>query len=219
MAQRILPYLLAQQLWEQQSPAWSEAERDRFLLGSVLPDAVAHPRQRLSSHYVVLRPDKSNYFDFAAFRSAFPEHCASDPLYGGYYLHLVVDALYRHFLRSSGTHALLLHPRDMGRLQRDYHLLNHYLTQTYRLENHLTCPAELCQEPLLAVANFAVEPFLAAMAADFTEDPPGETYYLTEELVEEFLANSLPLCRSALDAVREGEDFLSPTELLLLPGE
>ena len=51
------------------------------------------------------------------------------------------------------------------------------------------------------------------MRGDFTEEPQGTTRYLTETLLEEFLAGAMEVCREALRRILAGEKPLDPLDL------
>ena len=93
MAQRIVHYLIAVRLAEE-IPV---SDRQRFLAGSLLPDAHTVPEDREKTHYRTYCGD-SRIYDFNRFRKEYPDEIFRDDLYLGYYLHLIEDAVYRFFL-------------------------------------------------------------------------------------------------------------------------
>ena len=123
-------------------------DRSRFLLGSLLPDAYEKPEQRDLTHYTA-RENDLVWFDFNAFSAAFGDEIRTDPLYLGYYLHLVEDDLHRRMIH--GRYGDRLTPKNDGEvaiLYRDYHLLNRYLTDAYGLRNELALPPDFDSLPL-----------------------------------------------------------------------
>lgn len=67
----------------------------RLLLGVVLPD---YGYQGNSHLKIPVAGGHKRTYDFEGFREMFGELMQTDELYLGYYLHLVQDILFRHFL-------------------------------------------------------------------------------------------------------------------------
>ena len=91
MAQRTIHYLFGEMI-SNQIPL---SDKKRFLLGSILPDAI-EPHNRDTSHFII-ETQLHKYFDFEAFRRQYAAQIQQDDLYLGYYMHLVEDAFYRSF--------------------------------------------------------------------------------------------------------------------------
>ena len=68
---------------------------DRLMFGATLPDASKGKAAHL--HKFVWGYNKKVY-DFEFYREKFGELMKTDDLYLGYYLHLVQDICYRHFV-------------------------------------------------------------------------------------------------------------------------
>ena len=51
------------------------------------------------------------------------------------------------------------------------------------------------------------------MRGDYTENPQGTTHYLTETLLEEFLADARDTCREALRRILSGGEPMDPRSL------
>ena len=96
MAQRTIHYLFAE-LISREIPV---GEKNRFLLGSVLPDAFSDVPQRQITHFKRSLPGNRTIFDFDAFKKKFGTLMRRDSLYLGYYLHLLEDAFYRQFITT-----------------------------------------------------------------------------------------------------------------------
>ncbi len=201
MAQRTIHYLLGELLLRQ-CPA---RDRKRFLLGCILPDAFADLSERALTHFTNRSVPGYMYFDFDAFRERFGEKMAADDLYLGYYMHLVEDNFYRVFFRQRVGIAIdNQKPEQVRRLHRDYTLLNAYIVERYGLSNEVEPPADFESEPLAKVAHFDLDGFLAEFDGDFTRQAEGETHYLTEAVLEEFLGLYYEPCLLELRTVMRG---------------
>ena len=199
MAQRTVHYVFGCRLAE----ACGVEDAPRFLLGSLLPDAVPDKRERNASHFAYRGEDGVRYYDFDRFRAVFADRM-SDPLYLGYYMHLVEDDFYREFCYKL-HHFSFLREEDVRALHRDYHLLNQYLREKYGLENRLSLPADFAEEPLCSAARFDGEGLLRDFAEDLRERPEGDFSFLSPALIDEFITKYLPKAELELRAVLRGE--------------
>lgn len=206
MAQRTVHYALGQRLLDQLGPEAAP----RFLLGSLLPDAIRSKADRDASHYIVRCSDGARYYDFNCFRRDFAASM-DDPLCLGYYMHLVEDCFYRVFIHRE-YHYYFVREENVRALHRDYHLLNPWLVEKYRLDNRLTLPADFDAEPLSRIARFDVPGLLRDFAADLSERPEGEYTYLSPPMMDEFIARCLPEAAKELRTVLRGESRLRPAD-------
>ncbi len=201
MAQRTIHYLLGELLLRR-CPV---RDRKRFLLGCILPDAYSDLSQRALTHFTNRSVPGYMYFDFDAFRERFGEKLTADDLYLGYYMHLVEDNFYRVFFRERvGVAIDNQKPEQVRRLHLDYTLLNTCIVERYGLRNEVLRPADFEKEALAAVAQFDLDGFLAEFDGDFTRRAEGETRYLTEAVLEEFLALYYEPCLRELRTVLRG---------------
>ncbi len=202
MAQRTVHYVSGQIL----AARCGLDDLPRFLFGSLLPDAVNDNSERNRSHYICLN-EEGRHYDFDAFRSDFFDKLNADPLYLGYYLHLVEDNLYRDYCHKD--HLLyFISDEEVRALHRDYHLLNPYLTQRYSLSDGLLCPPDFEKEALSHIARFDPGGLIAALKNDLSEKPEGSFTYLSPAFIDGFISASLPSCEKELRAVLRGERFL-----------
>ena len=206
MAQRTIHYLFGE-LFSKQVEL---KDKQRFLLGNVLPDAYANGSDRDKTHYTI-KTDTQVYFDFSKFRDEYAELICSDDLYLGYYMHLVEDAFYRQFLysdrviRPSG-------PEEVSMLHNDYHILNSHIVNKYQLQNTLTDPVNLENESINDIMEFRVNEFLKDMSGDFMDQTIGSTRFLTEALLDEFIEEYVSLGLQELQRVRSGSTLLRPID-------
>ena len=204
MASRIL-HLAAAKLILDEHPV---ADEKRFRLGSILPDA----GERVSAHFRVrIDGGAKTIMALSDFRARFADKM-DDPLYLGYYLHLVQDIVFRKvFYLDHGWKVDA--PGKVERLYDDYHILNAWAIQKFALRDDLTAPENFSAELLAAVSNFELPEFFAELHADFTTPPPpGDCVYFTKAIAEEFLTAAVPLCLREIAALREGETVVNERE-------
>lgn len=104
-----------------------ELDKNRFLLGSIAPDAHLPSKQfKMISHFA----NKGNGPDGRAFLDKYI-NCLNDSFYLGYYCHLVADKLWfgKYYTNYSKSHRN--HYRDYDRLTR-------ILIKYYKLENNVS---------------------------------------------------------------------------------
>ena len=206
MAQRTVHYLFGE-LFSQQIEI---KDKQRFLLGNVLPDAYAKGSDRDRTHFIV-KTDTQVYFDFSKFRDEYADLICSDDLYLGYYMHLVEDAFYRQFLYSDRV-IRPSNPEEVAMLHNDYHILNSHIVNNYHLQNELIYPIDLEAESIGNIAEFRVNGFLEDMSGDFMDQITGTTRFLTEELLDEFIEVYVSLGLKELQSVRSGSTLLQPID-------
>ena len=202
MAQRTVHYVFGLRLAE----ACGIADVPRFLLGSLLPDAIGSKDERDVTHYVFRGADGTRYYQFDHFHRDFADRMHA-PLYLGYYMHLVEDNFYRAFCHDD-YQLYFIRDEAVRALHRDYHLLNPWLVRRYALENRLTIPSDFTSEPLASIAGFDLTKLQDDLAQDFTERPTGDFTYLSPAMMEEFIERFLPQAEAELRAVLEGRELL-----------
>lgn len=201
MAQRTIHYLFGEMI----ADAVGINDRERFLLGSVMPDAI-EAKDRDAAHFKK-RTETHDRFDFDAFRERYADRMLQDDLYLGYYMHLVEDAFYRTFVYGNGYRM----PRNMDEvklLHNDYHILNAYIVKNYGVRNILHGDISLENEPICDIADFKLREFLNEMANDFTEQTTGDTVFLTESMLDEFVGKYLPIAIEGVKSLKSGTPAL-----------
>ena len=194
-------------------------DRNRFLLGNILPDAYVDRKDREVTHFK-RQPGGTGpiHFDFKDFRERFSRQIMEDDLYLGYYLHLFEDVVYRRYLHKVCNFWLQIKTMDdVERLHRDYHLLNTYLVKTYGLQNTVTLPEGLDKEPLLQLCPFRVEGFLQELEGDFHETVEGQTSLLTEALLDGFLDQYQDQVLAEARKIRAGDWSTDPLDYAWIP--
>jgi hypothetical protein len=202
MAQRTVHYVFGLRLAE----ACGIADVPRFLLGSLLRDAIGSKEERNLTHFAFHGADGSRYYQFDLFRRDFVDQM-SDPFYIGYYMHLVEDSFYRAFCHRD-YQFYFIKDEAVRALHRDYHLLNPWIVKRYALVNRLTLPSDFSDEPLARIADFDLRKLREDFAQDFIEQPVGNFTYLCPSMIETFIERYLPQAETELRAVLEGQEFL-----------
>lgn len=207
MAQRTIHYLFGDILSKENVLK----DKNRFLLGSVLPDAYSSVVERDISHFTDTKlPNNQVYFDFMKFRAQFNELIKTDDLYLGYYMHLVEDDFYRQFIREIHMKNDVPHSaEEVARLHNDYHILNAYIVEKYKIEYTLVQPVDFKMEPVNRIVRFTLERFLEDLQHDFTENPQGKTCFLTEDMLDQFIDQYIDLAIKELHSVLNGEYYLN----------
>ena len=185
-------------------------DKKRFLFGSIIPDAYVDVKFRDVTHYKV-RGEEGTYLDFHKFRNDYLEQIRQDDLYLGYYMHLVEDAVYRKFFYNEHS-KMPKSKEDVIRLHMDYHMLNMYIVDKYELKNELVQMENGYQNEFAQIGEFRVMEFLEEFEQDFSEDISGETFYITEAMVDEFVERYLPIVLKELESVRNGKISLDVKE-------
>lgn len=109
----------------------------RLKLGSVLPDACAPGRTTEASHLKIkLCGATKKTYDLTLYREKFGQKMREDDLYLGYYLHLIQDILFRHFIYEM-HHWDSRTPGNVDKLHNDYTLINTYVVRQYQLTDTL----------------------------------------------------------------------------------
>ncbi len=204
MAQRTIHYCLGTFLIER----GLIHDKDRFLLGTVLPDAYRDPRDRRKAHFQSDRIPGKRFFDFDEFYDRYEEKIREDDLYLGYYLHLLEDDLYRDLFHRRLQLPRMKNDEDVETLHRDYHLLNRIIVEKYDLHYDIAVPDGLEEEELLKILPFDIENFLEEFKKDFHEEVSGECRFISEDMVFRFLDEYRDPVLNETEALRRKERFL-----------
>lgn len=191
----------------------SLAETNRFLIGSILPDAYVNHDARAISHYIKTVPGEgSHYFDFREFQNQYRSKILEDDLYLGYYAHLLEDAFYRDYLYREKNMLQKIKSSRLEVLYQDYHILNSFIAKTYPLPQHLKYPARFQEETINAITAFDLETAIADYADDISEHTVRKTILLTENMLEEFVSKYLQKLEEEMRNVRQGVSSINPLD-------
>ena len=178
---------------------FSNPERLRF--GAVLPDF----RKSGNSHLFIFPcGGYKKAYDMAGFLARVGERMREDDLYLGYYLHLVQDIGYRHYVYDRYKWNPMLEG-NVERLHRDYALVNPHIVARYGLQNNIVVPEGFAAEPLTELAEFDTDGLLRSMQEYLTQQPEGDIFFFTREMSDEFIEESVEECLKELDRIERGE--------------
>lgn len=200
MASTIMHLAVAQELFR--SHAFSSPARLKF--GVILPDAGPQSTSHLK---ISLHAGRKKTYDLDAFRAAFGERIRQDDLYLGYYLHLVQDVCFRHFLYGQlGWDPHI--PGNVDKLHHDYALCNAAVIRAYGLKNDVVIPDGFDREPIHRLDPLDAEALLRALGGYFFNAPAGEASFFTQERAEAYIHLAAEWCRRELDALASGGPLL-----------
>ena len=179
----------------------------RLKFGAVLPDACAKGGSTAESHFKIgVCGNNKRTYDFTRYKTLFFDLMETDDLYLGYYLHLVQDTLFRHFVYDE-YHWDPTVPGNVDRLHRDYVLMNSYVIRKYGLRDDVKLPEHFEEEPISSVYPFDPEGFLEEMKGDFEivvreEESP---FFFTWQMADEYIQSAVSFCLEELTALERGE--------------
>lgn len=206
MAQRTIHMLFGTLLSEK----FELVDKNRFLIGSMLPDAYTNPAERKVAHYIKYIPDENClYFDFEDFFGKFQNEIMNDDLYLGYYAHLVEDAFYRYFLYYEKHFMEKIKSYELTILHNDYHILNSYIAKKYNLPSYLETPKEFEDELINGITEFDMDKLISDYQNDIVEVSDEKTVLLTEDMLEEFVAEYIDVLADELRNIRNGHSRLN----------
>ena len=177
---------------------------NRLKFGAILVDAGEGKRGHLNKY--IWGHNKKAY-DFELFRSLYGDLLKSDDLYLGYYLHLVQDICYRHFVYDK-YHWNPLIPGNVEKLHKDYSIINKYVADKYNLKNDLSVPEEFDKEKINDICHFDVDWLMESMNDYFKEVPQEDLFFFTREMADEFIGEAVELCLKELKALDEGAGMI-----------
>lgn len=215
MASRLMHLSIASQL-EKVLPI---KDKNRFRIGSILPDAViSADKKEINSHFIeifdgsaIFGGGERKHFDFYGFFDVFGDMIMSDELYLGYYFHLIEDNIFRHYLYYiKGVLSRRGDPELQRQLYRDYHILNEKLPEKYGFKNNLYVPQNFGEEKINDIYPFELERFLDDMQGDFTESLGENPKLITLRSLDKYFINSsVTLCSAEYYAVLQGRHHLA----------
>ena len=175
---------------------------DRLKLGVVLPDAV---EDSADSHFKIRLADSDRRtYDLNRYRKLFGECMKNDDLYLGYYLHLIQDLKFRHFMYDTYRWNPYV-PGNVDRLHRDYALSNFYVIKHYGLKKDLKVPEDIRQEPLYRQVQFQAESQVKEIEESFAPMEEEEPFFFTAAMADEFIDLAVSACLEELEAMEKGQ--------------
>jgi hypothetical protein len=135
----------------------------------------------------------------------------NDDLYLGYYLHLVQDLLYRHFIYDKYNWDSRLEG-NLERLYDDYRQINAYLIDKYEMQNDIHIPTDFETERICEIAIFEPIQFIEEFKTDFEPINYKERFFFTDSMVDEYIQWSVDFCKKELDAFKVGSYYFDEYE-------
>ena len=190
----------------------SFSDMNRLKLGEVLPDFSTVGNIMGNSHLKIKVMDgKKSSYDFDRFRVLFGERMLKDDLYLGYYLHLVQDILYRHYVYDRhGWNPTI--PGNVERLHNDYRIVNWYVISKYGLKNDLVIPEDFGREELNQICSIDTQGMMEDMKRFFQPVEEEPIFFFTKEMTDEFIAEAVVFCEKEVEKLRRGEPGIDMTE-------
>lgn len=177
----------------------------RLKFGAVVVDAGEGGNQAGKSHLKVnVLEGKKKTYDFDRYRELFGERMLTDDLYMGYYLHLVQDSLYRHYVYDR-YHWNPTVPGSVERLHKDYQIVNRYIIHKYALTNDISVPAGFQDEAINRICSFDTEGLLRDLYTYFLPVEEEPVCFFTKEMSDEFIGEAVEFCVEEVQKLRNGE--------------
>lgn len=175
---------------------------DRLKLGAVLPDAGYNGNSHMK---IAVAGGRKKTYDFEGYRRMFGELMKADDLYLGYYLHLVQDVVYRHFVYDK-YHWNPMIPGNIEKLHRDYEIGNSYVVQKYQLRNEFVIPPDFEREALSKLCAFDLKDLRESMDSYFLSAEDGDVFFFTRGMTDEYIAGAVEYCMRELEDLEKGKE-------------
>ena len=186
----------------------SFTDKNRLFLGAVVVDYGYDGNSHLK---INVCDDKKKTYDFDRYRELFGERMLTDDLYLGYYLHLVQDSLYRHFVYDK-YHWNPMIPGNVEKLHNDYSIVNYYVATKYNLTSEITVPSGFERETLCNICSFNTAKLCSDMESYFIPVPETPIFFFSKEMSDEFIVEATDYCTSEIERIRRGEPGINMIE-------
>lgn len=203
MASRIMHLAIASQL-EKVLPI---SDSNRFRVGHILPDSVLSvDKWKINTHFVeIFDNGKRKHFDFYKFFARYKKEILTNELYLGYYFHLIQDGIFRDILYNDmGFISKRGDQNFLNELYNDYHILNGWAVEKYKLVDNLFEPKGYKSEKINEIFLFEINDFIKDMKADFNERIDKEPKYFKKIWAEIFIEKCVDICVSEYQAISGG---------------
>lgn len=174
----------------------------RLRLGAILPDFGYQGNSHLK---ISVAGGHKRTYDFEGFREMFGERMRKDELYLGYYLHLVQDILFRHFLFER-YHWNPTLPGNAEKLNRDYSIGNAYVVKKYQLKKELAIPSDFEKESLHRICAFDLGKLQESMDAYMDSQDDGDIFFFTNDMTDEFISEATEFCLKETESLMKGTE-------------
>ena len=178
---------------------------DRLKLGSILVDYGYNGNSHMK---ISVAGGHKKTYDLNGYRSVYGELMKKDDLYLGYYLHLIQDIIYRHFVYDK-YHWNPLIPGNVEKLHRDYAIGNYYVVRKYGLSNEVSIPTDFDKEPINRICQFNLDGLVQNMNSYFVPINDDDIFFFTKEMTDEYIEEAVDYCIREVDNIirrNEGTD-------------
>ena len=193
-------------------------DREGFMLGCILPDALPPDKKHdCNCHYIALFDDgRYKWFDSLAFYDEYEYEIKHDPIYLGYYFHLISDNVFRQIFYIELGLISRRGERSLFReFYRDYNILNRQIADFYQLDKGLSVPARLKDTALYKRYGFEPEALIKDICDDIDSRYEGETMHFDMDIVKRFVDRSAEICIKELAAIKEGRHVYDRYEMAI----
>lgn len=184
---------------------------DRLRFGTILVDACSSKDMNQSHIKKELCGRIKKTYDLNEFRDMFGNLMLTDDLYLGYYLHLVQDICYRHYIYDK-YHFDYTIPGNKEGIHSDFAILNKYIVDKYGLKNNLHIPEGFETEPINKLCKFEVNQQMEAMQTYFSTSVDGAIFFFTRGMTDTYISKAIELCSKELDAIRNNKPLMDSYE-------
>ena len=136
-----------------------------------------------------------------------------DPLYLGYYLHLVQDLVYHYSINEIYNFSAKI-KGNVEKLHNDYRLINRYVIDRYKLKNSVRLPENFESERLHEEFFLDTGTLYSDLAEDFASCGEGKTAFFTKKMADDFVAQSVGLCIDEISALKNGRSSFDGNEYI-----
>ncbi len=208
MASRIIHLAITNELSQQ----YNFSNIDRLYFGTIIPDGVSSCQDYILSHFKLRISDTGKRsYNLTEYKEKFGNLLKADDLYLGYYLHLIQDLLYRHFMYDRYH----WNPKPDGNIERlhdDYKQINAYVISKYGLHSDIHVPNGFASEKINEIADFEQDRFIQELKNDFERIEYKERFFFTDNMVDEYIQWAVEYCKKELAALENGSYYFDEYE-------
>ncbi len=208
MASRIIHLAITNELSQQ----YEFSNIDRLYFGTIIPDGVSSCQEYILSHFKLRISDTGKRsYNLTEYKEKFGNLLKVDDLYLGYYLHLIQDLLYRHFMYDRYH----WNPKPDGNIERlhdDYKQINAYVISKYGLHSDIHVPNGFASEKINELADFEPDRFIQELKNDFERIEYKERFFFTDNMVDEYIQWAVEYCKKELAALENGSYYFDEYE-------
>lgn len=208
MASRIIHLAITNELSQQ----YNFSNIDRLYFGTIIPDGVSSCQDYILSHFKLRISDTGKRsYNLTEYKEKFGNLLKADDLYLGYYLHLIQDLLYGHFMYDRYH----WNPKPDGNIERlhdDYKQINAYVISKYGLHSDIHVPNGFASEKINEIADFEPDRFIQELKNDFERIEYKERFFFTDNMVDEYIQWAVEYCKKELAALENGSYYFDEYE-------